>query len=395
MESAPESKQSSWLDYIGFGSVKSSATSVPLPSSPIVEPASPTAADTSQDHCPPLAITQERDVNGRHSPVNEEYEEHPPSLLSSQASNSAWYSPWGWYDWYTGPDILTPTAAQDHDGKTDAEIVKEEALARQEDSVSPPEPETIAVASPETSEQEPVNPVSSSIASNSRGWMSFLSVSRTLTVKSLSDKGEGGMEVMEIDEDESAGLASVASPAETLRKKVPSVRNEEPFDPSKSPKETIPAPPLTSSGGAKRAVAEGAKANRGTSPAPSKKSISPPTPRPPNLVLPTFGDTFHALPRSRPPPVESTTYTIKKTLGYVSSVLFARDQEANAEGKGKGRDRRPDLHDFGKELPRAWNVLGEAQEMQTLAACKKVVVIGVHGWFPGLYLPDHLCEHMV
>lgn len=273
--------------------------------------------------------------------------------------------------------------------------MKEEALARQDAPVSPSEIKV--AASPESPEQEPVNPVSSSIASNSRGWMSFLSVSRSLAVKSVSDRGEGGMEVMEIDEDESAGLASAASPTETLTKTkiVPSVRNEDSFDLSKPPKETIPAPPLTSSGGAKRAVVEGTKANRGSSPAPSKKSIPPPTPKLPNLVLPTFGDTFNTLPRSRPPPTESTTNTIKKTLGYVSSVLFARDQDANAEGKGKGRDRRPDLHDFGKELPRAWNILGEAAELQTLATCKNVVVIGVHGWFPGLYLFTHSCSHMV
>lgn len=333
---------------------------------------------------------EERDANGRQSPA---LEEHPPSFISSQESNPTWYSPWVWYDWYTGPGNLSSTAAQD--SKTEAEIVKEEALARQDAPVSPSE--TVVAASPETPEQEPENPVSSSIASNSRGWVSFLSISRAFTVKSLSDRGETGMEVMEIDEDESSSLASIASPADALSKtkKVPSVRNEELFDPSMSPKDTIPAPPLTSSGGAKRAVAEGTRANRGSSPAPSKKSIPPPTPKLPNLVLPTFGDTFSTLPRSRPPPTESTTNTIKKTLGYVSSVLFARDQEANAEGKGKGRDRRPDLHDFGRELPRAWNTLGEAPEMQTLAACKKVVVIGVHGWFPGPYLSAHLYWYMV
>lgn len=362
---------------------------MPLPNSPVVEPSSTITAETPQDHCP-TDITQERDVNGPQFPT---HEDHPSSLLSNQASNPTWYSPWVWYDWYTGPGDLSSAAAQD--GKTEAEIVKEEALARRDAPVSPSE--INVAASPESPEQEPVNPVSSSIASNSRGWMSFLSVSRALAVKSVSDRGEGGMEVMEIDEDESAGLASAASPTETLTKTkiVPSVRNEDSFDLSKPPKETIPAPPLTSSGGAKRAVVEGTKANRGSSPAPSKKSIPPPTPKLPNLVLPTFGDTFNTLPRSRRPPTDSTTNTIKKTLGYVSSVLFARDQDANAEGKGKGRDRRPDLHDFGKELPRAWNILGEAAELQTLATCKNVVVIGVHGWFPGLYLSTHSCSHMV
>jgi hypothetical protein len=43
---------------------------------------------------------------------------------------------------------------------------------------------------------------------------------------------------------------------------------------------------------------------------------------------------------------------------------------------------------FGKALPRSWEVLNAAQggatlDQDVLRGCKRVVVIGIHGWFPG------------
>ena len=43
---------------------------------------------------------------------------------------------------------------------------------------------------------------------------------------------------------------------------------------------------------------------------------------------------------------------------------------------------------FGKALPRSWEVLNAAQggatlDKDVLRGCKRVVVIGIHGWFPG------------
>jgi hypothetical protein len=141
-------------------------------------------------------------------------------------------------------------------------------------------------------------------------------------------------------------------------------------EPSNSPI----APPLTSSTSLKRETAIANKRPSG-SPAPSKKSgTSSPSPRP-NLVLPTWADTFHSPPRSLVPPPPTSSLT--KTLRFVSGVLFAGEES----GKGKAKEGR--FSHFGKVLPRAWDVSGTKLHPDVLGGCRKVVVIGIHGWFPG------------
>jgi hypothetical protein len=72
-----------------------------------------------------------------------------------------------------------------------------------------------------------------------------------------------------------------------------------------------------------------------------------------------------------------------KTWDYVNSLLLYGTHDGRSGSvKGKEKERGGTLEEFGKELPRAWDVLGETST--PLSDCKNVVIIGIHGWFPGM-----------
>jgi hypothetical protein len=93
------------------------------------------------------------------------------------------------------------------------------------------------------------------------------------------------------------------------------------------------------------------------------------------------------------PPSEPPSFTITKTLRFVSGFLGS--QEASSpKAKGKGKERVPslsvgdqgspvDILQFGKELPRALDVVGEKIGPVLLNGECKIVVIGIAGWSPG------------
>ncbi|KAF8623316.1 hypothetical protein AX17_007457 [Amanita inopinata Kibby_2008] len=156
------------------------------------------------------------------------------------------------------------------------------------------------------------------------------------------------------------------------------------------------------------------------SPAPlstSKKFVAPPAPPPPpNLVLPSWQDTFHTAPRDVVPRPESGK--LAKTVQYFSGMLFSggrtgRSASGSGSGaggagdKGKRRasslDREREFVHFGKPLPRAWDVMEDSYgakdrgsgiklDKDVLRGCTRVVVIGVHGWFPGAVMRTVLGE---
>ncbi len=162
---------------------------------------------------------------------------------------------------------------------------------------------------------------------------------------------------------------------------------------------------------------------RVASPAPSKKSVVPSSP---NLVLPTWQDTFFSPPRNVLPPKPHSDADqgvggslLGRTVKFMSGVLWAKDSEssissslADLKGKGKAREGsysgRDYLHSsrslkgesteklrgFGKELPKAWKIVEEAgdQPADVLRGCRRVVAIGVHGWFPGAMIRTVLGE---
>lgn len=164
-------------------------------------------------------------------------------------------------------------------------------------------------------------------------------------------------------------------------------------------------------------------------PGPSRSGASTPTksmgdPIPaavPNLVLPSFEDTFTRAPRMWPPKVG----VLERTLSAVNSYLFSKvpDLErmkrptrystygdtlsvsgatikagakptqrlagkAKTTGTGSSKDKGvetalKEVAESAQRLPRAWSTVGMPERAQTkgTAGIAKIVVIGVHGWF--------------
>jgi hypothetical protein len=267
------------------------------------------------------------------------------------------------------------------------------------------EPESLS------SSREGLNPIESTIGTNRTGWASFFS-SKALIVKRVSGEDalqkENTMEVMDLDEEEEqrpvlgkineknkAGQQSTAIPVEHGKGKDQRKISTDLRVQLHSPrlKDTPPAPPATKPDSSPSkpsmpvlSVSDSVKneavkpsptkhKRKSVSPTPSKKSgtVTPAHTPSPNLVLPTWTDTFHTAPRNIVPQPPASNFT--KTMKFVSGVLFARDD------KGKGKEQ--DFSQFGKELPRAWDVVGNKLDSDVLKGCKNVVVIGIHGWFPG------------
>ncbi|SPO26721.1 uncharacterized protein UTRI_04028_B [Ustilago trichophora] len=161
---------------------------------------------------------------------------------------------------------------------------------------------------------------------------------------------------------------------------------------------------------------------------PTKSAGDPAPVAPPNLVLPSFEDTFTRAPRMWAPKVG----VLERTLSAVNSYLFSKvpDLErmkrptrfssygetnlgssassfkgsavsfagvkptqrlagkAKATGTGSSKDKGvgtalKEVAESAQRLPRAWSTVGMHDRAQTkgTAGIGKIVVIGVHGWF--------------
>ncbi|KAI9060371.1 hypothetical protein FKP32DRAFT_1595452 [Trametes sanguinea] len=364
----------------------------------------------------------------------------PASVFSAEtvkSHGSAWYSPWAWYSSSPAPGSASQVDAgsSGNEGpevpKTESEIVKEQALAREksteaEASSSPAKaPASAGDVTPKgqrndttpkaaSSSPEPANPIESSLAENKSGWMSFL-MSKALTIKSVTneshDQKDDGMEVMDIDDEPQASAAiaipsgndvqrsaaasspKAASPAPSSPQppstpKSPTGKTPAPPPPPKErePRKPDPAEPLTESDSIKRETTKNGP--RSPSPTPSKASgTTPPSSARPNFVLPTWEDTFHSPPRSYAPPrTQGAKSKLTGALSYVTGALFSKDERAQGKGKGKARETSsvpPEFLTFGQELPKALDVVGEELNPYILNGGCRVVVIGVAGWSPG------------
>ncbi|EGN92065.1 hypothetical protein SERLA73DRAFT_191640 [Serpula lacrymans var. lacrymans S7.3] len=315
----------------------------------------------------------------------------------SHTQGTMWYTPWSWYNTSASateekfPKTSVPIKGDD--ANTESNLLKEDTLSRGDESV-------LEVPAPSQGQQVDVvraveehNPIESTITTNRSGWMSFFS-SKALTTKRITtnETDENGMEVMNLDEEDSqAETGTQPLPQDIPAKDAkisdsPAKQSAPPSSVRKADNATSPLnPPLANSESVKRELVK-----RQPSPTPSKKSSmkAPVSPARPNLVLPTWTDTFHTAPRSSVPPPPASALT--KTFKYVSGVLFAREDDAQKKGKGKAKDTL--ASDFGKALPRAWDVLEGKIEPDILKGCNKVVVIGVHGWFPGAVMRTVLGE---
>ncbi|WWC92594.1 uncharacterized protein L201_007553 [Kwoniella dendrophila CBS 6074] len=145
----------------------------------------------------------------------------------------------------------------------------------------------------------------------------------------------------------------------------------------------------------------------------ASSSLPPPPHAPavqPNLVIPTFTDTFDRPPRSflppQPPepPVEAakgltaaTTGLAWKALGAVGNYVYGGSDLAQritpdtlAEDEKEIRSRKEGSN-VGNDLPRRIG-LGSGTPDDGWRQVKRVVVVGVHGWFPAKMLNSVIGE---
>lgn len=128
-------------------------------------------------------------------------------------------------------------------------------------------------------------------------------------------------------------------------------------------------------------------ATKPTPKAPSSSSLPPPPAPPaaqPNLVIPSFSSTFDRPPRSLPPRTPpsdkgiaaATTGLAWKALGAVGSYVYRQDEP-------KAEVQVPRLEQPGDNLPKRLLGLDGDEDWKGI---KRVVVVGVHGWFPAKML---------
>ncbi|KAG8934603.1 hypothetical protein FRC01_001704 [Tulasnella sp. 417] len=403
------SDSASWWNYFGIGGGPTAfpATVRVVPTPATVEPPPQSAEQATQDadsSTVPMTITSSAPLPSAEATLlstetiiplppsvprgNGETEEKvpptsvdsaaepAPSVTSGKASSTGWMGPlWAWAGY---PAELQAASQGGNEGeggvpaKTEAELVKEEALRNDAlssaASTSTPQSSSAPEASP--SDSNIPNEVNSTIPSSSdsiatpnpvvvhapaKSWMSFFSSRNNLAVKRITDGAEtqsydsSGMEVMDIPEeldnsnvtlvDKTSGVASSSSSTKAPRSRTTSAERGRTGDPSSKDKDKVPAPPLTNSDTIKKKVtnnnsppSSSRASPRGGSPAPSKSGG---TGKKSNFVLPSFGDTFYTLPRAapipRPPPLKRsasqktltrrTAGLTKKTINFVSSWL--------------------------------------------------------------------------
>ncbi|OBZ74632.1 hypothetical protein A0H81_05079 [Grifola frondosa] len=360
-------------------------------------------ADTSTESGPTrsanetsLAVSPSAQLAELPSPeISSPHDNSGPEIIAQASARSSWWGYLGWrenshpceesdHSVAASPADSTPAAAHSEHLSTISEstIPGNPLPAAPAQDVPPSAIEqTPSTFSTETNQShrstcipEAQNPIEASILTQRSGWASFFT-SKSLVVKTIkaddTDKQEHGMEVMDVDDVDDSSTA-VEIPvgqevtAQILTTPWSPTTPKSPGTPPKQrePKKSNPAaPPLTDSESIKR---ETAKAVRPPSPTPSKaSSTSPVVPRPPNLVLPSWEDTFRSAPRSYSPPHPQ----LHESKSKLSGALYH-----NREGKF--------VH-FGKELPKALDVIGEQLNPYILSGGCRVAVIGVAGWSPG------------
>ncbi|KAE8185419.1 hypothetical protein A4X06_0g8115 [Tilletia controversa] len=113
----------------------------------------------------------------------------------------------------------------------------------------------------------------------------------------------------------------------------------------------------------------------------------------PNLVLPSFEDTFATAPRIWPPKVGM----LERTIQAFNTYLFNKPPDfqrlgaptatsaSASQGTGKARRRSSTLftEETAQRLPRSWEVMGDKTRasQRGVGSVRKVVVLGIRGWF--------------
>ncbi|GAA5876403.1 hypothetical protein JCM16303_003519 [Sporobolomyces ruberrimus] len=171
----------------------------------------------------------------------------------------------------------------------------------------------------------------------------------------------------------------VASSASSTRSRTSSHQTETnslPPSPNLRPQPDGPVKPLTGS------IRSGTQRQR-------QSTATPLEPPPPidNLVLPTFNDTFLRAPRSFPPKKSN----LNRAVSLVSAYLFSHPPATSPPPTVAALPGLPNemKDDPAEKLPKALEIMSEPSRLSNV---KRVVCIGVHGWFPNSRLKSVLGE---
>ncbi|KAH7107698.1 hypothetical protein BKA62DRAFT_143365 [Auriculariales sp. MPI-PUGE-AT-0066] len=327
---------SSWLDYLWSAPPTTTLLSVSLPSSPPRRAAElPPSPTTSVPNLPSTDVDRPT----------------PPSESRQQQS---WLASWVWREPTSSAVPVNIPDVQSGGAKTFAA-----SSSPAPDALSLPDSPSLLIRTPD----------------QRASWVTYFSSRGRMPAKKMHR--EEGVEVMEIDED-AASLSGQSATSAVSRKP--------------------PVKPITDSDSIRNKVAA-ARPLKGSSPAPSKAESDKVTKKSagtgtatgvPNLILPSFEDTFKSGVRASAPPMRST---LQKTIGIVRNSLFSRE---GAEDRSNPLRRsilaydghKPGDRRWARQLPRTWDVLSRSKGTTNdasglLHGCKRVAIIGVHGWFPG------------
>ncbi|KJA24769.1 hypothetical protein HYPSUDRAFT_38427 [Hypholoma sublateritium FD-334 SS-4] len=528
----------SWWNYVGW-TAASTTSSPPQTDDATASAPAPEAAGDSPDALEPVQGV-DTPSNGT-TPVKEEEgakeaNEAPP-VQAGEARNgdeqngvppaqqvATWYAPWAWYS--PSPSRAQSLVAAEDTASAVASPVPDAVQEPQPSANLPlpdPDPPTLlppvesGLAIPPALVWEPETTITTSL-SNWAAYFTARSRVKMLGGRTIEPseviRDSNGMEVMEVDfEDDTApdarGRTDSAGAPTGNRLLMDRSRST-----SRAPRQGSPAPggaapnarvttttssTLTTATMSSTTTTTSAPPSRPSSPAPAYPKKPPAAPAPPNLVLPTWADTFFVAPRSvlpprapsppTPPPPDTPKMAhedtvLSKTLKLVGSVLFATGAPAPSappspsspsspssrrhphhttrpsrlarvasassgvtvqvdsdESEGEGLDvlerhRQAAFRAWGQELPKAWRVLQEGAIEEggsssasvdarprkirrrgswgsshggperiyadageeaggmhdVLRGCRRVVVIGIHGWFPGAMIRTVLGE---
>ncbi|CAO1629298.1 unnamed protein product [Parajaminaea phylloscopi] len=276
---------------------------------------------------------------------------------------------------------------------TPAEQVKADALSREDTSAT-------------ATRTLPLDASRAVLNDATRGsWISYFgSRSARPTAKIESQQPE----VMEVDFDEadsepqtvsvSSHSADKGAPITSATEKSSELRRGTPGEGSSSARSSRPATPMLSSRGPNPDPAP--PAERPTTPLTESKSRAldaakkaikkPPSVRPslPNLVLPTYEDTFLRPPRSLVP----TAGVLKRTLTAVNTWLGGPSDASRLRSTSRLKKDGTTTGDLGHalaeeaavRLPRGWEVVGQKNKADRRGCdpkFRRIVAIGIHGWF--------------
>ncbi|PVF92514.1 hypothetical protein CPB86DRAFT_791078 [Serendipita vermifera] len=384
------------------------------PAAPTEGSSNPSQLNTSDlGNIPPAAPSSVAGDSHIASSSGSIQEESQQAEVPPVPSSASWFGFWPW-----GAEGAEPPTQPT---KTEAELIKEEALARgNQPSSLPTSPGTVVPDQPTPRPDSEQNPLAQDMIDNRASWASFFSLRAAHGAKKVTVQGEFEEEVMEIDVNaevppsatQAHSVSVTATPA-IVGKKVAGIIASGTSTPLSKPRSSSagpgrrdpPKPPLTDSDSIRQKVVSGSNTTkRSSSATPSKRSLPPPAvPKAPNMILPTFGDTFYTLPRALPPHTRPTT--LKKVGRLVSGVLgitssgggqVPNDEMREWQARSGANVPRSyeglrSARDVGKDLPRVGEVLG-IQDVGRIRDCKRVAILGVHGWFPGTIMRTLLGE---